>query len=222
MSEDNVLKNIIAKMKEMNGVEPNTLRIGWEALDHLKKTLAIEGVEPTLGDLCKLCGVNCIEVFKDNKKVETFIIAEMKGTTASDIQPRKKMRAWNLKEKRMLYSFEDFYVDPDGYTWKPSEKTYDTPNREIDSASELIVQPCTGLQDVAGNLIYEGDWISLPHNEHYWEVIWMLGGAGFALSNDELKTMISIGDEDKMRVVGNIYQNPELRRKRNEEEYQRP
>ena len=68
----------------------------------------------------------------------------------------------------------------------------------------------TGLKDKNNKEIYEGDIVTL-HNSRY-KVIFKTEGARFVLRNDEFELEITFinNNNERMEIVGNIYENSEL------------
>lgn len=104
-----------------------------------------------------------------------------------------KFRVWDEVAERM-----EFNIDP-----------------RIKDGS-LHVMQYTGLNDKKGIEIYEGDIIKLEtywkeeddHMKSIWEVEWH--DAGFVLmEKGDFRTEIA-GENEKIEVIGNIYQNPKL------------
>ena len=146
-----------------------------------------------------------------------------------------KFRAWDDKYKCMDYNF---FISNLGGVFGEPEKYYDTPNIEIDIASNLTVMQYTGLKDKNGVEIYEGDivdcyWlaelgvceIDCQHKgivrfvDCRFEVsfsdkafIRNIGEDG-VYSATELELTCMSHDDDyavEYEVIGNIYENPEL------------
>ena len=112
-----------------------------------------------------------------------------------------KFRAWD-KEKKTMYipDIEDIFVC-DGVVYISAEIKYNTPNTEIVRLPNAIPLQYTGLKDVNGKEIYEGDIVRL-HWEYPEEKPVVIKTI-FDIYHHEL-------DSDKCEIIGNIYENPEL------------
>ena len=75
---------------------------------------------------------------------------------------------------------------------------------------EIELMQYTGLKDKNNKEIYEGDIITL-HNGKY-KVIFNTEEARFVLRDDEFEMNIPFtnNNNERMEIVGNIYENPEL------------
>lgn len=126
---------------------------------------------------------------------------------------RFKFRAWDTYCNRMRYE-EDYAIVPD--TGKPHWiHDQELIQRE---ATQLILMQCTGLKDIEGNLIYEGDILIRSKNKNSpFKAIVEWGWGGFrgvtvpyrnhSIPLSEIQTMQ--GAEYDL-VVGNIYENKDL------------
>ncbi|MCY9807056.1 YopX family protein [Lentilactobacillus senioris] len=74
--------------------------------------------------------------------------------------------------------------------------------------NEAILEQCTGLKDVNGVDIYEGDIVKAFHN-YIDTVIFRIGCFGFDANYNHPFTPLCNLD-GSMEVIGNVHQNPEL------------
>lgn len=87
-------------------------------------------------------------------------------------------------------------------------------NKYFYSSREVIpetVGQYTGVIDANGNQIFEGDVIDIPH----WCVTYLTGreygmNAGWYIQRDNFESWIELECSDRHKVIGNIYDNPEL------------
>ena len=116
-----------------------------------------------------------------------------------------KFRAWHKEEKIIGEVFginilhkEIFFSNGDVDCYGFSDFKY------------IELMQYTGLKDKNNKEIYEGDIITL-HNSKY-KVIFNIEGARFVLRNDEFELEITFinHNNERMEIVGNIYENPEL------------
>ena len=94
---------------------------------------------------------------------------------------------------------------------------------ETDGWSEIdpsTICQCTGLNDKNGNLIWENDIMvahlddAYPEDKTYIRVLWL--GSGFCSKENGSEDISQIDkfDQEHFEVCGNIFDNPELLRKR--------
>ena len=128
---------------------------------------------------------------------------------------RFRFRAWDKKNKRMLYNIQEAY---DGGCVE-DEKGNDVetcyvdcfssffPYDDNDKNEEFIVEQCTGLKDKNGRLIYENDVVSCGFPD-IGCVKWKNGGFWVSGGNYIMPWHFFIAN--KWEVLGNIHENPEL------------
>lgn len=126
-----------------------------------------------------------------------------------------KFRAWDKHEKEMSYSV-NVYSESDGEMWWSADhinpETGDT-ICSFDGKAGVLMQ-FTGLKDRNGKEIYEGDiWNGkeVKFGSFYAYLENGLGGGyyvtGFYITNnDGIEEPVESGG----KVIGNIYENPEL------------
>lgn len=83
-------------------------------------------------------------------------------------------------------------------------------NIRHDKFNDVEFMQYTGLKDMMGKEIYEGDIVKFLNG--IFEVIWCNEKASFMLKNKEYKEFLSFVYENnnEMEIVGNIYENPKL------------
>jgi uncharacterized phage protein (TIGR01671 family) len=118
-----------------------------------------------------------------------------------------KFRAWHKEKKKMVAILDfSFITDTMHYSSDDFERI---PCRETDwdEIDKFIVMLFTGLKDVNGKDIYEGDILYDPMYNVMHAVKWNSDIAGFSLDNGfPLYKKLA----EYCKVVGNIYENPEL------------
>jgi len=123
-----------------------------------------------------------------------------------------RFRVWDPRKATMLYpmnddeaDFFDGLIDLDGRSW------VDHASGELAEDFERTTMLSTGIKDSAGVEIFEGDIIDYAtalmtvefHGGCFFAVCIGLGGAM------PLGSMVS-GEIFRIRVIGNIHENPEL------------
>ena len=117
-----------------------------------------------------------------------------------------KFRAWDNNEEWMV---DDMLLSFDGEILTDDVQPHDTPYKEIELADEgrYELMQYTGMKDVKGVEIYEGD---ILQSEHYFKYKVVFKGDCWrceSLKNSRFKNRF-IGRD--LKVIGNIYENPEL------------
>ena len=119
-----------------------------------------------------------------------------------------KFRAW-VKEKKAIFEVilivyvskkVTYLLERVGHLLSIRDAKFD----------DVELMQYTGLKDKNNKEIYEGDIIVL-HGSKY-KVIFKTEGARFVLRNDEFELEITFinNNNERMEIIGNIYENPEL------------
>ena len=121
---------------------------------------------------------------------------------------RPEFRAWTEEGKAMYYGVYPF---KDGTLLL----SYDGIAFDEVPASDFILMQSTGLKDKNGKEIYEGDIVRFALTDGFnyatdedGVVTYKLGA--FYVVNGLTEYLISDINNNKVEVIGNIYQNPEL------------
>jgi hypothetical protein len=111
-----------------------------------------------------------------------------------------KFRCWDINRRRFFTNLEDVFINDIGETY-----ALDFENQLL-KKSNLIVQIYTGLEDNSGVEVYEGDIIK--EDDILYEVLnlWDI----MALDSGTLFNYRFSGDFSNSKIIGNIYENPEL------------
>lgn len=120
-----------------------------------------------------------------------------------------KFRAWDrFKQRWSNYKINDgtvYFMDKNTGIW------YGSYNKRY---KDFNLMQYTGLKDEYGDEIYEGDIVTL-HNSKY-KVIFNSKEARFVLKDAffEMDIPFTNNNNERMEIVGNIYENPELMEER--------
>ena len=117
-----------------------------------------------------------------------------------------KFRAWDNNEEWMV---DDMLLSFDGEILTDDVQPHDTPYKEIELADEgrYELMQYTGMKDIKGVEIYEGDILQSEHHFKYKVVFKGDCWRCESLKNSRFKNRF-IGRD--LKVIGNIYENPEL------------
>lgn len=121
---------------------------------------------------------------------------------------RFKFRIWD-KGRKCFFNDDEVVIYPNG------EESFFNADYDF---TECVVEQCTGVKDESEDLIYESDIVELDDGtELVNAVIEWDGNAGCwnIRTYDTIYTFDNLYG-NKMRVIGNIHENPELLEKSNE------
>ena len=120
-----------------------------------------------------------------------------------------KFRIWDIENKEML-KVQELDFEPTFYGGRIAIRP-DQYNDYFDT-EDMILMQYTGLNDKNGKEIYEGDIVG--YNKIKWIVKWNKHRMGFSLypTTKQLYDEMPINVENELgfKILGNIYDNPEL------------
>jgi len=99
------------------------------------------------------------------------------------------------------------YWDTDKMKMLHTAKEANASITEYDDDRKIKWLQYTGLKDVNGKEVYEGDIVNWSRKT--WKVVWHKRIAGFVMENTNLD-LERIDIEFESEVIGNIYETPEL------------
>lgn len=123
-----------------------------------------------------------------------------------------KFRIWNKDEKRWLCQWDE---DDPMIEMEGGIRTYERPptsgwTNRMQMNDNLVLQQYTGLKDINGKEIYEGDILGRERFTD-WKVFWQDGSFRIKNVTNYNQDFIITKDGCETRFVkGNIFENPEL------------
>lgn len=130
-----------------------------------------------------------------------------------------EFRVWDTENN--LYSTNQVY-----YYMSPEGEVYDSDYGELDSdvTNTVIVEQYTGLKDVKGNKIFEGDILKVSDGENFYvapvryhsddnypafDIDIRYVPSDWNYDDNIFSEILNYGNE-VMTVIGNVHENPEL------------
>jgi uncharacterized phage protein (TIGR01671 family) len=124
-----------------------------------------------------------------------------------------KYQAWGFREKQLF--------DVIGITWSPDlsvvrclslrlDGTIHTAT--LDECSQYRLREFTGLRDKNRCEIWEGDLVKLDKNNGSFLIAWDVDSAAYWMKYAADEDGMAGVENDRMEVIGNIYEHPELAR----------
>lgn len=134
-----------------------------------------------------------------------------------------KFRAWDEINKIMHYRFEfirsgietnDWIIFKSDKQTLKKDEVFNNPYFQ----QQLKIMQYTGLKDKNGIEIYEGDICEIEYSKESQREAFCKNGIGFIeyldgsfwINNKYDKFSIIIDSSEKLKVIGNIYENPKL------------
>ncbi|MBO2724897.1 YopX family protein [Lactiplantibacillus plantarum] len=112
-----------------------------------------------------------------------------------------KFRVWDKEDKAYTANKYLFEIVPDG-------KAFDLVSAvDFDDSNGLVIEQYTGLKDVNGKDIYEGD---ILENRKYRSIVKFASGKFLADVVGTISRFDLIGETHGSKVIGNVHENAEL------------
>lgn len=118
-----------------------------------------------------------------------------------------RFRAWHGRGKNMFVINERMHLQLQGNSWKIIDVSFGSQFMSSwDKDSDNVLMQYTGLKDVNGKEIYEGDILTTESGYGY--VVWE--DAAFAIKSpgSEAVDWVHSSVFNSSEIIGNIYSNP--------------
>ncbi len=129
------------------------------------------------------------------------------------MKDRFKFRAWIKSEKRYGYLLNLFNCGANSKQYEVEEYDEQGDSYTVYSSDEVVLQQCTGLKDKNGELIFEGDIVEFRNPlgmKKRGIIIYDIDAALFQIQYLDFSDDWELLDTFILKVIGNIYENPEL------------
>ena len=136
------------------------------------------------------------------------------------MQDRFKFRLWDKSIKEMTYDVCLGFIKDTCPTadWVCADTSFGQITYRGDRLKDIELMQCTGLKDIKGTLIHEGDIVKYmyynPKRYTKWTVVFDQNTLEFGLKDYKYGGYSRITRHsilnNKVEIIGNIYENPEL------------
>lgn len=121
-----------------------------------------------------------------------------------------KFKMWDKNNKCFLEDvgyINNFFISLDGKPFKAIDYGFGE-GYGIIGIKKIEISQYTGLRDIAGDEIYEGDIVKDISNELIGYIEYSDGG--FIIIYDDIAEKLNADESAYLEVIGNIFENPEL------------
>jgi uncharacterized phage protein (TIGR01671 family) len=136
-------------------------------------------------------------------------------TKEIDLEREIEFRAWHRQQK---YIYDNIAVSDEHTVGYEAQKN----NFNAETSKDIVVLQFTGRRDKNGKKIFEGDILKVNRVAGPVVVRWNDEAVGFVLENPQAATAAKRqvdwpGGERSIKILGNIFENPEILEKEDED-----